>query len=187
MRNISKSLLVCMMALLMLLTAGCDKEKEKQQPQQKQEQQQKKDEKPQQKPVDDKVTVKLYYPTDDAEKLVVVETKVPSKDKYKASVEALIAGPNKTGLTGIFPKGVKVRSVKVKDGLATVDFTQELTKRFVGGSTGEEMLVGSLVNTLTGFSEVTSVLITVEGKGIETIAGHLDTSIPFKRMEELLK
>jgi len=187
MRNISKSLLVCMMALLMLLTAGCDKEKEKPQPQQKQEQQQKKEEKPQQKPVDEKVTVKLYYPTDDAEKLVAVETKVLTKDKYKASVDALIAGPNKTGLTGIFPKGVKVRSIKVKDGLATVDFTKELTKRFVGGSTGEEMLVGSLVNTLTGFPEITSVLITVEGKEIETIAGHLDTSIPFKRMEDLLK
>jgi spore germination protein GerM len=74
----------------------------------------------------------------------------------------------------------------VKDGLATVDFTKELTTRFVGGSTGEEMLVGSLVNTLTEFPEVTSVLILVEGKEIDTISGHLDTSVPFKRMGELL-
>ncbi|MBE6096970.1 MAG: spore gernimation protein [Schwartzia succinivorans] len=187
MRNFVKCLLVCMMAALMLLTVGCDKEQEKskEQPQQKQEQQ-KKPEQPQQKPADEKVTVKLYYPTEDAEKLKAVELKVPAKDKYKASVEALIAGTKQSGLIGIFPKGVKLRSVNVKDGLATVDFTKELTTRFVGGSTGEEMLVGSLVNTLTEFPEVTSVLILVEGKEIDTISGHLDTSVPFKRMGELL-
>ncbi|MBQ5389910.1 MAG: GerMN domain-containing protein, partial [Anaerovibrio sp.] len=58
---------------------------------------------------------------------------------------------------------------------------------FVGGSTGEEMLVGSLVNTLTEFPEIKKVQILVEGKEIDSLSGHLDLSRPVERMPELIK
>jgi len=67
-----------------------------------------------------------------------------------------------------------------------VCYSAWLLERFVGGSTGEEMLIGSLVNTLTEFPEITKVQITVNGKEIETISGHLDTSAPFPRQTDLL-
>lgn len=133
------------------------------------------------------VEVKLYYPDEEGEKVVPVKAAVPTKDKYKAVVEALIKGTDAPHLTGIFPKGTKVNHVTVKNGLATVDFSPELVERFVGGSTGEEMLVGSLVNTLTEFPEITSVQIVVAGKEIETISGHLDISAPFTRQPDLLE
>ena len=133
------------------------------------------------------VSVKLYYPNDDATKLVAVTHKVPADDKYQAAVKALMAGTKEAGLTGIFPKEAKLKSLTVKNGLATVDFSKELTRRFVGGSTGELMLVGSLVDTLTEFPEIKKVQITVEVQIVETIAGHMDTSAPFARMEKLIK
>lgn len=133
------------------------------------------------------VEVQLYYPDNTGEWVVPVKAKVDEKDKYKAAVAALIEGTKEPGLTGIFPKGVKVNYVKVQDGLAIVDFSDELIDKFIGGSTGEEMLVGSLVNTLTEFPEISSVQITVSGHEIETIAGHLDTGKPFARQIELLK
>ena len=133
------------------------------------------------------VSVKLYYPNDDATKLVAVTHKVPADDKYQAAVKALMAGTKEAWLTGIFPKEAKLKSLTVKNGLATVDFSKELTRRFVGGSTGELMLVGSLVDTLTEFPEIKKVQITVEGQIVETIAGHMDTSAPFARMEKLIK
>ena len=59
----------------------------------------------------------------------------------------------------------------VQDGVATVDFSKELQKNFNGGSTGEEMLVGSIVNTLTDFPEVKKVRIRIEGEDVETRLG----------------
>ena len=49
------------------------------------------------------------------------------------------------------------------------------------------MLVGSIVDTLTEFSEVKKVQILVEGKAVDTIAGHMDTEKPLSRMTGLLK
>lgn len=131
--------------------------------------------------------IKLYFPNDTGDGLGIAKATVPTEDKYTAAVKALVAGTKEPGLTGIFPEGVKVRSVRVENGLATVDFSSELTHRFVGGSTGEQMLVSALVNTLTDFPEVERVLLTVEGRRIETIAGHLDTSEPFTRPTGLVK
>ncbi len=133
------------------------------------------------------VSVKLYYPDDEGEWLVGVPATFAAEGRYKAAVEALAAGTTEKGLIGIFPQGVKVLGVDVKDGLATVNFSRELVDKFVGGSTGEEMLVFSLTNTLTEFPEVQKVQITVEGKHIDTISGHLDTSAPFRRDEKLVR
>ena len=102
-------------------------------------------------------------------------------------MKSLMSGTDKKGTVDIIPKTAKLRSVKVKDGVAKVDFSRELIKDFNGGSTGEEMLVGSIVDTLTEFSEVKKVQILVEGKAVDTIAGHMDTEKPLSRMTGLLK
>ena len=106
--------------------------------------------------------------------------------KYKAALESLLSGTKAKGMVNIIPKKAKLKSVKVKNGIATVDFSEDLVKNFAGGSTGEEMLAGSIVNTLTEFPEVKSVQIIIEGKEVDSLAGHLDTSKPLKRMTELL-
>jgi spore germination protein GerM len=131
--------------------------------------------------------VKLYFPNEAGDSLGSVKVSVPVEDKYTAAAKELVAGTKEPGLTAIFPKGVKVLGVKVEGNLATVDFSKELTHKFVGGSTGEQMLVSALVNTMTEFPEIERVLITVEGERIETIAGHLDTSEPFARPTGLVQ
>lgn len=131
--------------------------------------------------------VKLYFPNEAGDGLGAVKVNVPTEDKYTAAAKELVAGTKEPGLTGIFPKGVKVLGVKVEGDLATVDFSKELTHKFIGGSTGEQMLISALVNTMTEFPEIERVLITVEGERIETIAGHLDTSEPFTRPTGLVQ
>ncbi len=138
---------------------------------------------------DQKLTIKVYYPNDQGTKLVAVKRTVTldQQEKYTAAMESLMEGTTAKDQTNIIPKEAKLKSVKVKDGTATVDFSQDLKKNFVGGSTGETMLVGSIVDTLTEFSEVKKVQILIEGKKVETLGGHMDLMEPLTRMTDLLK
>lgn len=133
--------------------------------------------------------ISVYYPDVNATGLVAVTKTVKAQeaDKYQAAVEALLAGTDDKKLTAVFPKKAKLRKVSVSGGVAKVDFDKNLISGFVGGSTGEEMLVGSLVNTLTEFPEIKKVQILVEGKEIDSLSGHLDLSKPVERMSELIK
>lgn len=134
------------------------------------------------------VNIKVYYPDENATGLVAVEKSIKDTDnKYQAAVEALMAGTEKKGLANVFPKKAKLLRVTVSGKVAKVDFSRELQKNFVGGSTGEEMLVGSVVNTLTEFPEIQKVQILVDGQEVETLSGHMDLSQPLSRMTELLK
>lgn len=133
--------------------------------------------------------ISVYYPDVNATGLVAVTKTVKAQeaDKYQAAVEALLAGTDDKKLTAVFPKKAKLRKVSVSGGVAKVDFDKNLISGFVGGSTGEEMLVGSLVNTMTEFPEIKKVQILVEGKEIDSLSGHLDLSRPVERMPELIK
>lgn len=134
--------------------------------------------------------VKVYYPDDSGMKLVEVERRINIEhegEKYFAAVEMLLDEPYEENLTTIFPRNANIRSVTVEGGLATVDLDGSIVKNMVGGSTGEEFLVGSIVDTLTNFPEVTQVKFLVDGKEIETLSGHMDLSTPLERMDDLIQ
>ncbi|MBR4151363.1 MAG: GerMN domain-containing protein [Selenomonadaceae bacterium] len=139
-------------------------------------------------PPKESINIKVYYPDDSGMKLVEVEREIfidDSKDKYTAAVETLLEEPPEENLTKIFPKNAAIKSVKVEKDLAIVDFDGAFLKTFVGGSTGEEFLVGSVVDTLTNFPEVKRVKFLVDGQEIETLSGHMDLSMPLERMSDL--
>lgn len=131
--------------------------------------------------------VKVYFSNDNATALVMREKKPEdaSEDQYTAAVNALIAGSKEQGVISMIPPKTKLRGIKIEKGIAYVNFSKELIKNFNGGSAGEIMLIGSIVNTLTEFKEINAVQIMVEGEIVETISGHMDTSEPFKRFNNL--
>ena len=132
----------------------------------------------------------LYFPDENGEYLIPSKHRidVTEADQYKEVVAALIKGPDnaKEGIA-IMPKGTNVIDVKVTKGIANVDFNQDFVKHFPGGSTSELMIIGSIVNTLTDIKGIDAVKISVEGKGIDTLSGHLDLSEPLKPMKDLIK
>lgn len=134
--------------------------------------------------------VKVYYPDDSGTHLVEVERRINiahEDEKYAAAIDMLLEEPYEENLTNIFPKNANIRSVTVENGLATVDLDGSTLKNMVGGSTGEEFLVGSIVDTLTGFPEVTRVKFLIDGNEIETLSGHMDLSAPLERMGDLIE
>ncbi len=135
------------------------------------------------------VEVELYYPDATATKLVSVKKKldITKEDKYNAAVHALMQDPKEKNVTGIFPKTAKLRSVRLQGDIAVVDFDSNIRKGFSGGSTGERFLVGSVVNTLTNFPEIKKVRFLLDGKEIESLAGHMDLTEPVARMNSLME
>lgn len=115
--------------------------------------------------------------------LVPVIEEFPStnpEQKRMAVLEALFNGPpSDSQLLAIFPKGTKALSIKVENGLATIDLNQKATQLNVG-SQGEALAVASLVNTLTKLPEIFEVKILVEGEEVESLAGHVDLSETFR-------
>ena len=133
-----------------------------------------------------KIKIKAYFPDDAGINLIAVNRTVEVEDtaeKYLAAVKALMIKPNEKDLTAIFPKNAKIHGVTFKDGTAYVDFDSNITKSFAGGSTGEELLIGSVVKTLTEFKEVKQVRFLVDGQEIETLSGHMDLSTPIKKSD----
>lgn len=101
-------------------------------------------------------------------------------DPIKASLTALFAGkPKDSDYVNLWPKETKVNSVVVTGDLATVDLT--LGKLNVG-SEAESMAIAQVVWTATAANtKVKRIQLTVEGKIVESIAGHVDATKPFKR------
>ena len=101
-------------------------------------------------------------------------------DPIITSLRALIAGtPKDSDYVSLWPKETKINSVIVVGSLATVDLT--LGKMNVG-SEAESMAIAQLVWTATAANTtVKRIQLTVDGKIVESIAGHVDARKPFTR------
>lgn len=81
------------------------------------------------------------------------------------------------------PSGVQLREVFISSqGVAYVDLSQEFVDNHPGGSSAEELTVFGLSNTLiANFPAIKMVKILVEGREIQSLAGHLDLTVPYGR------
>ena len=119
------------------------------------------------------VSLTIYRPTEDAMYLVPATMKMKLKDDPpKAALAAMIADDRKQKYP-ILPKGLSVNTVKVKDGIATVDFSKELLN-MDKSTTTEELFTAMTVNTLTEFPDIKEVKFLMNGKAITHLSGHSD-------------
>lgn len=134
------------------------------------------------------IKITVYRATPDAMYLVPETHQIAYNDApAKSAVELLLAEPSSKDVVSPIPPGTALRKLVIKDHVAYVDFNDKLIKNNVGGSTSERLLVGAIVNTLTEFPEIQKVQILVDGKNIETIAGHVDLSEPLSRSTAIIK
>ncbi|MBC7345521.1 MAG: GerMN domain-containing protein, partial [Clostridia bacterium] len=122
------------------------------------------------------IKITLYFSSPDGDALVPETRNVKKSSSIaRVAMEELIKGPTvESGLLPTIPKGSRLRDINIRpDGLARVDFTSELIANHKGGSMAENLTVYSIVNTLCEFPTVKQVQILVDGKVVETIAGHV--------------
>lgn len=132
----------------------------------------------------EKKQIEIFF-SDTQERLLVAEKRYIYKEENpseqaKEVVKALLEG-SKTGKVNTFPQKVAVREVRLdKDGTANVNFSSDLVALHPGGSAAEMATIYSLTNTLAAnVPEIKSVKITVEGKELPSIKGHISTIRPF--------
>ncbi len=140
------------------------------------------------KPAAETMPVTVYYATKDAMYLVPEIHNVPKSDQpAQAAIEQLLKDPKSAELVRTLPEGTRLRGITVNNHIAYVDFNDKLITKGSGGTAGEILAVGSIVNTLTEFPEIYKVQIMVEGKKIDTLFGHLDTSEPLSRAKDIIR
>ncbi|MDA8212752.1 MAG: GerMN domain-containing protein [Clostridia bacterium] len=138
----------------------------------------------------EKIKVVLYFGSKDGQYLVKEVREIPKVEGIaRATLEELLKGPGpESNLVQTVPNGTKLLDINIKpDGLAIVSFSGELKAKHWGGSAGEGNTVYSIVNTLTQFPSVQRVQILIEDQAVETLAGHLDISMPLERNPELIR
>ena len=140
---------------------------------------------------DSKVKVTVYRGDSTAEWLVAeVSEQILKKGERpeNLALNVLLDQPPKSDkLVSVFPSGTKLLGLKVQDGVAEVNLSKQVLAKSIGGSLGELLMTGALVNTLTEFPEIKKVQLLVEGKKVTTISGHMDVLEPLQRNESLIK
>jgi spore germination protein GerM len=105
----------------------------------------------------------------------------------RAALEELIKGPGAgKDLAPTIPSGTILKDIDISNGVATVDFSKEFVDNHWGGSSGELLTVYSVVDVLTQFPTVEKVQFLVEGRKVETLAGHMDLAQPVMRNTEYI-
>lgn len=138
------------------------------------------------------ITATLFYGAPDGQRLVPVRVDVPLASDIvaqgQAILTALLETPAPEPLASVIPEGTTLRAFYVTPrGDAFVDLSSEVTTRHPGGSLTELLTVYAVVNAVTAnLQAVQRVQILVDGREVETVAGHVDVRRPLARDTSLV-
>lgn len=132
-----------------------------------------------------KIKATLFYLSADGTRLAPVDRDVMFSEgpaeQAKHIVEAQVAPPPQDAMSAI-PPGTALRALYLlKDGQAYVDLSREISSAHPGGTLNEILTVYTIVEALTtNLPAITSVHLLVDGREVETLAGHVDLRRPLR-------
>jgi spore germination protein GerM len=129
------------------------------------------------------VTVHLYFADEDKQKLVGEYRKINILDTQPIEqyiIAELIKGPKLKGLTRLLPKEADIVSAETTDGTCYVNF-----KKSFSSKASRELMIYSIVNSLTERTSVDCVQFLIDGKKSDN-DGTPDISVPLYRNETLI-
>jgi spore germination protein GerM len=133
-----------------------------------------------------KITATLYFVSEDGLNLVAVQREVPFGESVLDQAREIVNAQLATApqpLVSAIPPSTTLRALYLTDkGDAFVDLSIEAKTKHTGGALDELFTVYAIVNALTtNLPAVTRVQILVDGKEVDTLAGHVDLRHPLQK------
>ena len=133
-----------------------------------------------------KIKARLFYVAEDGTGLTSVERDVAygeGADEQAREIVAAQIAPVVEPLVSAIPPGTTLRAVFITNtGDAYVDLSADARTAHPGGTVNELLTVYTIVNALTvNLPAVTGVQLLVDGKEVDTLAGHVDLRRPLAK------
>ncbi|MGM0365805.1 MAG: GerMN domain-containing protein [Actinomycetota bacterium] len=137
-----------------------------------------------------RLDINLYYAVLGEDKLMEAEKRtIVAGNRESALINAtkeLLKGPNRPYLFAVIPGGTSLIDTEIYENFAEVNLSQEFLDNSLDTRMLDELIIYSIVNTLTEIPGIDGVIFYIEGKRIK-VYGNIDLSIPAIRKEELIK
>lgn len=134
------------------------------------------------------VQVSLYYTNADGRKLYQTRHNVEFDGTISLEelvIRQLLYGPlEEDKLAPVLPLGTKINKVSFKDGICYVDFSKEFLNGMDGVS--DDVIVYSVVNSLTDIGSVTKVQLWIDGKTISSYRETVPIDLPIERKFDII-
>lgn len=133
-----------------------------------------------------KINVTLFYVAGDGLALVGASREIafgePIAEQARHIIEAQLGAAPEPLLSAV-PEGTSLKAVFVSEqGDAFVDLSGDVTAKHTGGVLDELFTVYAIVNALTvNLPAVTRVQILIDGREVDTLAGHVDLRHPLNK------
>jgi spore germination protein GerM len=137
-------------------------------------------------PTGRKIKARLFYVSEDGTHLTAVERDVAygegTAEQAREIIAAQIAPVAEPFILAV-PAGTKLKALFITEGgTAFVDLSPEVVSSNTGGTVNELLTAYTIVNALTSnLPAVTSVQLLVDGKEVDTLAGHVDLRRPLAK------
>jgi spore germination protein GerM len=139
-----------------------------------------------------RIKATLFFASQDGGGLVAVEQEVPLAEgtvaQARALVEAQLAAKPPEPLVSAVPEGTTLRGLYVSEkNEAFVDLDKTVRDKHPGGSMNELITVYTIVNAITtNLPDIQSVQLMIDGREVDTLAGHVDLRKPLRKNELLI-
>jgi hypothetical protein len=138
------------------------------------------------------ISATLFYASDEGDTLVAVRREVPLDEGVVAQGRQILMTqlePAPAPHVSVIPPGTTLRGFYVTErGDAFVDLSAEASTAHPGGSLTELLTVHAIVNAVTAnLPAIQRVQIMVNGKEVDTLAGHVDIRRPLNRDTSLVR
>lgn len=130
-----------------------------------------------------KTVITLYFLDSDTYEITPEARQIDAKElldnPYVTLINLLIEGPKNEKLLKLIPENTKLNSAQIKNNILYIDFSEEFISQQTLGKEQEELILKSIVNTVTELTEINKVAFLIDG---EEGKGFPDGEVTFDKI-----